>query len=90
MRISVNKNDSGYHPCAHMIEAILFNGNKVMDVVTADEEFGEILCYKKDDCGSLIYNHLIDEAEKVTLKGKVQIVLGDRFTEAVAALQLGG
>jgi hypothetical protein len=55
MRISVKKDDPGYHPLAHKCQPYL-NGEKLRHCFTADEEKGEVFVYMLDENGKHFLN----------------------------------
>lgn len=89
MRISVDKNDLSYHPYAYMIEAVLFNEEQLYDVITADEELGEIIRNTRDENGVGIFDWAKGEMQREMVTGKVEIILGDKFIEMASAQQKG-
>lgn len=72
MRKSVKKNDPGYDAEAHKY-TVYFNGEKLDNCFTADEEKGEAWVYALNRDGDFI----IDNGEMATkcLSGKVTIIL---------------
>ena len=74
MRMSVNKDDPGYHPLAMMCH-ILFNGKELKNCHTADEGKGIVYVYLLDSYGYFPQ----DDSELINeeLKGKVEIVFPD-------------
>lgn len=73
MRMSVKKNDSGYHKRAHSFK-VLLDGKYLQDCFTADEDKGYVLINKRDKNGQLLLNK--DKTELITEKifGKIEIM----------------
>lgn len=76
MRISVDTNDAGYRPDAVMMPIRVFLDDVDVtdkDIITVDDEAGEILHYKRDTSNKLVVN---DEGLciKETSYGNVKIV----------------
>ena len=78
MRISVLKEDPGYHKCAHLCIPY-FNGEKLPDCITADEERGEVWVMKRDENGNHIINKEEDMVEIEILKGEVKIKIPAKY-----------
>lgn len=74
MRLSVNKEDPGYHPRATMAKVIL-NGVEINSCFTADEELGEVHCFMKGPDNKFILNASRTELLKEVKRGKVEIIL---------------
>lgn len=74
MRVSVRKDDPGYKNFFGVIlyEAYL-DGKKVENVVTADEETGEVFFHARDEHGEFILNEAKDAIIEKRLTGKVEI-----------------
>ncbi len=73
MRISVRKDDPGYHPQAVGCRVVL-NGKEIERCFTADEEAGEAFCYATDANGDCILNQARDGVVEIIYKGKVEII----------------
>ncbi len=78
MRLSGDKRDPGYDPLLCINASILFDGEMVSDVVTADEELGFIIKNKRDVNGSFVINRERTEIETEALAGKVQILTNNK------------
>jgi hypothetical protein len=77
MRLSCVKGDPGYDPEAIIKEyQFLCDGKEVFCCITVDEEEGFILCYALDEEGKPIQTADGTEFERVTLRGKVEIIGG--------------
>ena len=76
MRKSVRQSDIGYDPQAQKY-IIYFNGEKINNCFTADEEIGEVHVYKKYQDGEFVLNHDNTIIEEETLYGDVKIVESD-------------
>lgn len=76
MRVSVRKNDPGYHPMASQFGfKILLNGEDMTcRCHTADEEEGRLYCYDVNDNGHMYIDQLTQLPAEVTLYGKVEII----------------
>lgn len=85
MRLSMDPSDSGHHALAPMAKAVMLDGQRVRDVITADEEKGEILHAKRDEKGNLIVNRITEQFETEILTGKVQIVIPSNIREKIEA-----
>ena len=72
MRLSADKDDSGYSPAAFQAKVFLDDVELIGRCITADEEKGEVICYVRplaedpENRGAL---------QRETLKGKVRIEL---------------
>ena len=75
MRMSVHKNDPGYHPRAQFYD-VLLNGKDLPKCITADEDRGYALVHKTDPEGNVILNESKDATVKEKVFGKVEIVRG--------------
>lgn len=81
MRLSIIETDRGYDPRAHFRAVrVMLDGVQVPKPLTADEELGEVLCFKLNARG----NPFIDpdnpkQIAQHTLTGKVEIVLPDNW-----------
>jgi hypothetical protein len=78
MRISVDQKDSGFCallPVAGMI--ISLDGSEIRDVITADEEAGEIVRGARNAAGELYI--IGDEVAKETLRGTVVVHTPEGF-----------
>lgn len=74
MRISIRKNDPGYHPELLPCHVYL-DGQELFLCFTADEEEGKVYCFEKDDHGKYLMDP--DNPQKlkeITLSGNVKIV----------------
>lgn len=74
MRISARKGDPGYPGGSLAGVLVMLDGKRVNTVITADEEAGTVLRFKRDDGGSIV---ILDGGviEEETLTGKVDVVL---------------
>ena len=72
MRISVREDDPGYNP-EYMFYEVLLDGVSLKDCVTADEELGLALCYKKGPDDKYIIDHADDTMVTEERHGKVEI-----------------
>lgn len=72
MRMSVNKDDPGYHKKAQYYQPFL-NGKKVDLCYTADEDMGYLLRHKTDNSGQVIVDWGKGETVKEQLFGHVEI-----------------
>lgn len=82
MRISIRKNDPGYHLLAHKCSPML-NGEEIRHCFTADEETGECFCYKTDDKDNIILNDSKTEIVEIVRKGDVKIIIPDEFKKYI-------
>ncbi len=73
MRMSINKNDPGYHERAQWRYQPYLNGKKVKDCFTADEDEGYVLRYTRDNNGQLIVDREQGKVATERLYGKVEI-----------------
>ena len=76
MRISMRKSDRGFSPKARKAK-VLFNGVDC-PCITADEEIGEVLRYKRDGAGNVVFTTIVEEKRVPAtewVKGKVKINL---------------
>jgi hypothetical protein len=74
MRLSVDTSDPGYHPQAASGNVkVFFDGSELSGCVTADEEQGVAVRFKKDSKGQYVLTPDCDDVEKETLHGKVVI-----------------
>lgn len=73
MRVSVQKSDCGYVDNNWEYEVYLDNELQT-HAITADEEEGYILRYKKDEDGELIINKVEDDFETEIVHGKVTVL----------------
>ena len=73
MRMSVKKNDSGYHKRAYNFK-VLLDGHDLQDCFTADEDMGYALIHKRDENGQMVLNEYKDEVVTEKVFGKVEIV----------------
>ena len=71
MRISVDPADPGYVQGSSIYQVYL-DGRQLKDCVTADEERGNLICYKHEN-GKPVINKAGDEFVLETLQGKVEI-----------------
>lgn len=78
MRLSVIEGDPGYHKKAHRFQATL-DGKIAEFVVTADEERGIILCYKRGSDGRFVKSPDKSEFLTETRFGRVELWLGRRL-----------
>lgn len=74
MRLSLRKNDPGYHPEAFGAEVYL-DGQIVNGCFTADEEKGEVFVLKRNTLGEYTINATGDDIVKERKTGKVRIVV---------------
>ena len=74
MRLSVKKEDPGYHRTAHRYRAFL-NGAKVDHCFTADEEMGILWRYKTDQNGKVLLDETKTELLIDQLFGQVELRL---------------
>lgn len=72
MRLSISKDDKSYDLDKAINCRVLFNGKECKDAITADEELGMVLVYKKNKQGKsfLDYN---GEIATEKLYGKVKL-----------------
>lgn len=79
MRISIRKDDPGYHQFAYRCKVHL-NGKPVEGCFTADEETGEAYIYKKDKDGKhiIIGGHIAEEI----IKGGVSVIIPPKLRKA--------
>lgn len=81
MRISIRKDDPGYHPMAYKCEAYL-DGVKLRRCFTADEEKGEVYCYEEDENGKIFIDpEKPDCIKEIVLYGKVKVVVPFGFLD---------
>ena len=83
MRISVDPLDESYansRNVIHRVQQVLFNGYPVCGCMTADEEKGLLITYKKDSEGN--YEH-DDDGRRLTNTyfGKIEIVIEEPTLE---------
>ncbi len=78
MRISVRKEDPGYHtrPFDYYV---LVNGVRVNDCFTADEETQQAFCFVRDAKGDFVLNKSKTKVVEKILTGKVEIVKKQDF-----------
>lgn len=81
----MDPSDAGHHALAVMAKSVMLDGQRVRDVITADEEKGEILHAKRDEKGNLIVNRITEQFETEILTGKVQIVIPSNIREKIEA-----
>jgi hypothetical protein len=84
MRLSADRNDSGYQRAACIrgaIRDVLFNGVSIVHtkVITADDDLGVVMRYMTWPHGEHV---VVDDgedryAQRVTMHGKVEIILND-------------
>ena len=74
MRMSVHKNDPGYHPRAHFY-SVLLDGKDLPMCITADEDRGYAVVHKIDSEGNAFLNETKDATVKEKVFGKIEIVL---------------
>jgi hypothetical protein len=72
MRLSVIKEDPGYHPLAVRCEVTLNGMKPIHPCHTADEEAGKLYCYGPYDAAR-------DELTTLELTGEVKITVPDAF-----------
>ncbi len=81
MRLSIIETDRGYDPRAKGRGVrVLLDGVEVPKPLTADEELGEVLCFKLNGNGNLTLDP--DNPKQIaqhTLTGKVEIILPDNW-----------
>lgn len=82
MRLSVHKDDEGYLPYLQMLHRmrkpiVMLDGVEQSEVITADEERGEVLRHKTDERGNVIIAAGGHELETELLQGEVLIIEGD-------------
>lgn len=80
MRVSTVKSDPGYHPATCGIEVFLDGRRMEGEAVTADDELGEVVVYKKNEQGGFFTEG--DEFVCETLRGKVEIIVPFGFRPA--------
>lgn len=83
MRLSCNEFDPGYDSRTALFATIMFNGQPIDYVITADEELGYVLRYKVAN-GEVCHHN--GELLTEELRGVVKIVLGDERPGKVALL----
>jgi len=74
MRLSVKREDPGYHVKAHRYRAFL-NGVRVDRCFTADEEMGTLWRYKTDQNGKILLREDYTEVLTEQLFGQVELRL---------------
>lgn len=72
MRLSVDPNDRGFAPAA-IGARVFLDGVEVQDVVTADEELGEVIVLERNEAGEFFLDLELDEAKRATRNGVVRI-----------------
>jgi hypothetical protein len=78
MRLSVDKNDSGFNPrWAYRAKSFL-EGKFISRVITVDEEQGYLLRYKTDSNGRVLVDYEKEETEKELLYGDVHLRIENR------------
>jgi hypothetical protein len=77
MRISVDPSDRAYTGERYYGATVSLDGVVLRDCVTADDEIGEIVIFKRDKDGNLILNKQRDWFVRQPLTGKVKIELGE-------------
>lgn len=75
MRVSCRKTDLGYvNFRGYGTHLVFLNGIEQSEVLTADEERGEIICHARDEHGQLIVDHgervIVDQL----VRGKVEVI----------------
>jgi len=85
VRLSVRKNDPGYHSRAWGV-VVYLNGQKISNCVTADEEKGEVFLLKKDSDGAYMKNRAGDDVKIERKTGEVRIVVPVGFKPIVSQL----
>ncbi|MCW5695781.1 MAG: hypothetical protein KIS96_03490 [Bauldia sp.] len=74
MRISVDKNDPGYRSYASAPGVTVFlDGAEVRGCITADEEVGEVVCFRFDSAGRPVLRG--EEIATEVRRGSVRIDL---------------
>lgn len=73
MRLSVDEKDPGYGPDIYDV-TILLDGAPIKNVITADEELGELLVSVTDAEGHFVLDKARDCFVTETRRGKVQII----------------
>ena len=88
MRLSVLKDDPGYHPHAAGGALVFLNDAQVKRCFSADEERGVVVCADLDDAGRVRLNDRRTEVLKKTLHGRVRIELiaGSSLARSVGAV----
>lgn len=77
MRISVRKDDPGFHPLDSLCEVFL-DGQRLRGCFTADEEAGEAHCYVEGDDGRPVLDpERPGQLMETVLNGKVTLVVPD-------------
>ena len=76
MRISIRKDDPGYHHLACKCK-VLLDSKEAKGCFTADEENGEAHCFVIDDKGLYVMNNNQTKIKEIVLHGKVEIVIPD-------------
>lgn len=80
MRLSVDRDDLGYHPaCYNIVECVRMNGLLVERCITADEEKG-LVCYYPEPLRRDPEDP--EQAYRRTIYGDVEIVFKDGGREA--------
>ena len=80
MRISVDPDDPGYeHYPAFLGASISVDGVVVLDVVTADDSAGEVICFPRSKSGNFILSG--DEILRCLKTGRVEIILPEARDE---------
>ena len=75
MRLSIDRTDPGFRPAVVRHEErydVLLDGERIADVVTADEAEGLVLTYARDEEGG--FRHRDGELVRVAHRGAVEIV----------------
>ena len=85
MRLSVRRNDPGYHPEAFGAEVYL-DGQIIDDCITADEEKGEVFILKRNTLGEYIINAEGANIAEERKTGKVQIIVPAGFKPTAGQL----
>jgi hypothetical protein len=73
MRLSIVKTDPGYSE-ANYNARVFFNGEEAANVLTADDETGEIVEYMLDEDGNLMRNESGDSILTRQRFGKVRFI----------------
>ncbi|OHV81613.1 hypothetical protein [Rhizobium sp. LCM 4573] len=84
MRVSSDKADPGYADWCKLngdrkIVTVYLDGEKVRDAVMADEEAGEVRRCVRTEADNLAFDKKTGDILRETLRGKVKVVVEDRF-----------
>ena len=69
MRVSVNDSTIDFWNYKALLDGV-----EVKNCVSADEELGEVVCYKTDKTGKFYLSENGETPDRETLKGKVEII----------------